>query len=79
MVLSPGNNKRFWQSTHIKKCFLVNEQHSELIQYENQSELPTNEVYDQDNTVRESYRAPDKQSLSKKRLLSIQKRSELTQ
>ena len=34
-------------------------QHCELTQEENQADLPTNEVYVQDNTVRKLDRAPE--------------------
>ena len=38
-------------------------QHSELTQYDTQEDLPTNEVYAQDNAVSEPDRAPEKQRL----------------
>ena len=62
-VFSSGNKKGFWQTKHIKKRSLVIEQHSEIFQQEYQTELPTNEMYDQGNAVREPDSAPDKQPL----------------
>ena len=49
---------RFNQTYHVKPRLKAIEQHCELTPEENQADLPTNEVYVLDNTVREPYRAP---------------------
>ena len=47
------------QTNHVKPRIIAIEQNCELTQKENQADLPNNEVYVQDNTVREPDRAPE--------------------
>ena len=58
-----NGNKSFNQTNHVKPHLIAIEQHWELTQEENQADLPTNEVYVQDNTVREQDKVPEFKSL----------------